>query len=94
MTNEEYGAAQRLIIAAGNMLSLVDIQAFIECADRALGSAAVFDPTLWIRGHERLQHVRDMAAAALKFRERVDALRTLVTTDGKTPIDARWGADV
>lgn len=84
MSDVEYGLVQQAIIQAGDLLAMLDLPAFIDRANVALAVGPVLNPTLYMRGVDRLEAVRDMATAALRFRNAVERLRELVAADGKT----------
>jgi len=74
---------QRLLLLAGFVLQL-DLDAFLERIQTAETLCPLFDPTLYMRGAEKLGQVRDLAIAANELRGVVvEQLRE----DGKTDAD-------
>jgi hypothetical protein len=67
-SDEEYIQIQQQLVIFGQLLMNIDVEGFIERAERADAIAPVIDPTLWMRGHERLDALKDLAHGAMKFK--------------------------
>lgn len=70
MTNEEYLDVQNIVVMLAGMIvqDHLDLAAFVARAERSDAIAPLLDPTLWIKGHSRLDAIKDLARAALAFR--------------------------
>ena len=64
MSKEEYIRAQNTLTLVGNMVEHFDWAAFRGHISRTHALAPVLDPTLYRRGHRRLECLDEMAEAA------------------------------
>lgn len=78
MTDEEYLQAQTTIALVAQMTVDLDLDAFIDRANRAESIAPILDPTLWIRGGKKLEAVKDLAIGLRKFQRAVEKHRDLL----------------
>lgn len=71
MKNDDYVRVQEQLILLVDLvttsLTREDLGEFMESIERADSIGPLLDPTLWIRGHETMYRIRDLAAAALVF---------------------------
>ena len=69
MTGEEYLQTQSQIMAMANIVTGIPLRKFITDAERADTIGPILDPTLWIRGHDNLATILDIARSLLRFQE-------------------------
>ena len=69
MTNDEYLEAQNQITIFAAMLIEVDVEGLLDRASRADAIAPLLDPTLWMKGHERLDAIKELALGAMAFKQ-------------------------
>jgi hypothetical protein len=69
MTDEEYLSTQNTVVLLASMFAQehLDFAGFVTRAERADAIAPMLDPTLWIKGHTRLDAIKRLATAALVF---------------------------
>lgn len=63
MTDEEYLTVQHQLQAIGGLILGMDLDGFLERIERAETLTPVLDPTLWMRGADKLREVREIAEA-------------------------------
>lgn len=68
MTNEEYLQTQQHLVLLAGMVRQLDLGEFLSRIEKADGIAPILDPTLWMKGHSRLDAIRDLARGAAAFR--------------------------
>jgi hypothetical protein len=78
VTDLEYQLGQSLLINAGHMLSLVDLDAMIDRISVAESAGAVLNPTLYLEGIGRLEEIKAAAIAARQFCNAIKRLDELV----------------
>ncbi len=69
MTDEEYLQTQSQIMAMANIVTGMLLREFIANAEKADTIGPLLDPTLWIRGHDTLATILDIARSLLRFQE-------------------------
>lgn len=67
MTNDEYLRTQGQLALLAGLIQGLDLEAFLAQAARAEELGPFIDPTLWMKGHDRLAMIRELAKAALGF---------------------------
>jgi hypothetical protein len=63
VTDEEYLIVQNQLQAIGGLVLGMDLDGFVARIDRAQTLTPILDPTLWMRGAEKLREVREIAEA-------------------------------
>ncbi len=84
MTNEEYLEVQTKLTLFAAMIIEVDVEGLLERVERADAIVPLIDPTLWMKGHDKLDAIKDLARGALKFKLAACAFRnTMMRLDSK-----------
>jgi hypothetical protein len=63
VNDEEYMTVQTQLQAIGGLVLGMDLDGFLERIDRAETLTPILNPTLWMRGAEKLREVREIAEA-------------------------------
>lgn len=91
MTNDEYVASQQILVSWAQTsiqtLSLLDLDAFRGRIEHAETLAPILDPTLYMRGMDKLRDVRRLADVAAEAKRSLLALAVadLARTEGTQP---------
>lgn len=72
MKAEEYRMTQDHIFLLAAMARTLPVPEFIEAIDKAESLGPVLDPTLYIKGADRMAKVRKIAAAVLELKRTAD----------------------
>jgi hypothetical protein len=83
MTNDEYTRTQAELTELGKFILLIDLPGFLSRIDGASTVAPIVDPTLWSKGHRKLEQVRELAQAANELRSVVIRQLELEGVDGQ-----------
>ncbi len=78
MTPEEYSTTQSHLLLVANLLTRLDLDGFIETAQRSLAVGPLLDPTVYMRASNRLDAVVRIARAATKVQKALREARKLV----------------
>ena len=81
MSDEDYSMTQQHLMIAAQFVLRLNLPGFLRRIQDAAALCPLFDPTLWMRGAAKVEHVSQLACAANDFREEI--LRQLRAT-GKT----------
>lgn len=74
MERELYESTQMQIIQIARLVKDLPLGEFIGAIDTADSIGPVVDPTLWMRGHEKMDMIRKAAVALNKFQLESEAL--------------------
>ena len=89
MTDEEYAAAQQALILAANLLDQHDLAAFTGRIGHAEAVGFLhMVPRDYMRGIDRLRHIRTMAEAARKLVGAWTELRTEIVQQEANRVEA------
>lgn len=75
MKKEDYLKAQDQVVQIARMASEVDVDPMLEAIAKADTIGPFVDPTLWIRGHEKLGFIKELALGVKRLKEIVAANR-------------------
>lgn len=68
MTNNEYEMTQQMLVNAACIIGQLDLDEFLERINVADTLGAVLDPTLYRKGHRRLDKIKELARSAQVFK--------------------------
>jgi len=80
MTPEEYKMTQTQLLAMAPIIADMDLDDFLRDIERAEAFGCFKDPTLWMKGIDNLQKIKEIAKGALEFKKAV--LKVRVEEDG------------
>jgi hypothetical protein len=72
---EEYAQTQATILILADLVRDLPLAEFLSAIARADSIGPIVDPTLWMRGHENMHKIEQMAAGLRKFQTAVRAVR-------------------
>jgi len=81
MKNEEYQATQDLLLQAGRMVDILDLNGFRDRIRHADSVGSILDPTLYRDAHKNLQAVDELAAAAIRLKAAFQTLKSQVALE-------------
>lgn len=67
MRAEEYASTQMQIVTFANLVLDMPLDEFLRAINRADTLGPIFDPTLWIKGQEKMHEVERLARALSGF---------------------------
>ncbi len=79
MTNEEFLTVQQQLTLFAGAVMVLDVESYIERCERADALGPILDPTLYIKGNERLSALKELAEGALKFKQAALRFRNTMT---------------
>jgi hypothetical protein len=69
--DERYAMTQQQLTLLGGLVGSLPLRAFVRAIQRTDAVAPMLDPTLYMRGADRMNKVGALASALLKFQEEV-----------------------
>lgn len=81
MTNDEYKATQDLLLQAGRMVDILDLNGFRDRIRHADSIGSVLDPTLYRDAHRNLQAINELAGAAIRLKSAFQTLKSQVALE-------------
>ncbi len=81
MTNEEYKATQDLLLQAGRMVDVLDLNGFRDRIRSADSIGSILDPTLYRNAHRNLQAIDELAAAGIRLKGAFQTLKSQVALE-------------
>lgn len=81
MTNEEYKATQDLLLQAGRMVDVLDLNGFRDRIRHADSMGSILDPTLYRDAHRNLQAIDELAAAGIRLKAAFQTLKNQVALE-------------
>ena len=72
MTNEEYSDTQQKIILLARFARDLDLDGFLGRIQDAHAVVPILDPTLYMKGHAKLEQVEALARSLVPFRKEID----------------------
>jgi len=81
MTNDEYRVTQDLLIQAGRMVDLLDLNGFRDRIRSCQSVGAILDPTLYRAGARNLEAINELAAAGIRLKAAFQALKSQVALE-------------
>jgi hypothetical protein len=81
MSNDEYKATQDLLLQAGRMVDILDLNGFRDRIRHADSIGSVLDPTLYRDAHRNLQAIDELAAAAIRLKGAFQTLKSQVSVE-------------
>ena len=66
LTAEQYAEAQQQLVWLASIVLNLPLDQMLADIAHAEAVGPIVDPTLWIRGHEKLEQVRELAEAVLQ----------------------------
>jgi hypothetical protein len=71
MTDEEYTQTQAQLILIAQLASQLDLDGFLERINQAETLAPILDPTLYMRGGQKLSQVKRLAQSLRPFQAEI-----------------------
>jgi len=68
LSNEDFLTIQQQLTIFGGAVMVLDLEGFIARCQHAEAVAPLIDPTAFMKGHEKLEALKDLAEGALKFK--------------------------
>jgi len=80
----DYSATQsQLLIMLCRIVQTIDIEEFVSRIGTCEAIAPIFNPTLYLKGCEKLSHIKTLAAAALRFQEKINEVKELINNNSQ-----------
>lgn len=77
MENSEYMRVQSQLLMMANLVEDLPILDFIEKAERSNTISSIVNPTLWMKGHESLDKIIELARSLKSFQDKVLEMKVL-----------------
>lgn len=77
----------RLMIAGAVLPDAAELSEYISASSRDEATAPIFHPSAYQRGRHRLRALRDVAAAAARFRKAYDRLQAVAADESDPEAD-------
>jgi len=71
MDKGEYENIQELLISQGRIFALLDLEGFLSAIEHSDAVGPLFQPTLWMAAHDRMEIIRTLAKGAQFFKSAV-----------------------
>lgn len=81
MTNEEYKATQDLLLQAGRMVDVLDLNGFRDRIWHADSIGSVLDPTLYRVAHRNLEAIDQLASDAIRLKGSFQNIKSQVALE-------------
>lgn len=81
MKNDEYHATRDLLLQAGRMVDLLDLNGFRDRIRYADSVGSMIDPTLHREAHKNLQEMDELAAAAIRLKAAFQSVKRQVALE-------------
>jgi hypothetical protein len=71
MNEEDYILIQTQLVVLAQIVNSMDLKGFIEAINRAETMGPILDPSLYLKGADKLEAIKNLAVGALSFQSKV-----------------------